>query len=131
MRRFELTDLQAESILNMRLRSLRKLEEIEIRKEFDNFTAEKADVEALLASDEKQWATVSWEISEVKKKFGKDTKLGRRRTIFGDAPETDIEAIPAGDDRKGAGDGGDLAKGLDPRHEGASVGHVVIDLQGR
>ncbi len=93
MRRFELTDLQAESILNMRLRSLRKLEEIEIRKEFDNLTAEKADIEALLASDEKQWATVSWEISEVKKQFGKDTKLGRRRTIFGDAPETDIEAI--------------------------------------
>ena len=93
MRRYELTDLQAESILNMRLRSLRKLEEIEIRKEFDNLTAEKADIEALLASDEKQWATVSWEISEVKKQFGKDTKLGRRRTIFGDAPETDIEAI--------------------------------------
>ena len=93
MRRYELTDLQAESILNMRLRSLRKLEEIEIRKEFDNLTAEKADIEALLASDEKQWATISWEISEVKKQFGKDTKLGRRRTIFGDAPETDIEAI--------------------------------------
>ena len=93
MRRFELTDLQAESILNMRLRSLRKLEEIEIRKEFDNLTAEKADIEALLASDEKQWATISWEISEVKKQFGKDTKLGRRRTIFGDAPETDFEAI--------------------------------------
>ena len=93
MRRFEITDLQAESILNMRLRSLRKLEEFEIRKEFDNLTAEKADIEALLASDEKQWATISWEISEVKKQFGKDTKLGRRRSIFGDAPETDIEAI--------------------------------------
>ena len=93
MRRYELTDLQAESILNMRLRFLRKLEEIEIRKEFDNLTAEKADIEALLASDEKQWATISWEISEVKKQFGKDTKLGRRRTIFGDAPETDVEAI--------------------------------------
>jgi topoisomerase-4 subunit A len=93
MRRYELTDLQAESILNMRLRSLRKLEEFEIRKEFDGLTGEKAEIESLLASDEKQWATVSWEISEVKKRFGKDTKLGRRRSIFGDAPETDIEAI--------------------------------------
>lgn len=93
IRRYELTDLQAESILNMRLRSLRKLEEFEIRKEFDGLTGEKAEIEALLASDEKQWATVSWEISEVKKRFGKDTKLGRRRTIFGDAPQTDLQAI--------------------------------------
>ncbi|MEM6461908.1 MAG: DNA topoisomerase IV subunit A [Pseudomonadota bacterium] len=93
MRRYELTDLQAESILNMRLRSLRKLEEIEIRKEFDGLTAEKAEIEALLASDEKQWKTVAWEISEVKKQFGKDTELGARRSTFGDAPDTDIEAI--------------------------------------
>jgi len=93
IRRYELTDLQAESILNMRLRSLRKLEEFEIRKEFDGLTGEKAEIEALLESDEKQWATVSWEISEVKKRFGKDTPLGRRRTIFGDAPQTDLQAI--------------------------------------
>jgi topoisomerase-4 subunit A len=91
--RFSLTDLQAESILNMRLRSLRKLEEIEIRTEFDGLTAEKADIEALLASDEKQWATVAWEIGEVKKTFGKDTELGKRRTDFEDAPDTDVEAI--------------------------------------
>jgi len=93
MRRFELTDLQAESVLNMRLRALRKLEEIEIRKEFDALTAEKADIETLLASDERQWSTVSWEIGEVKKRFGKDTALGRRRTTFADAPDTDMEAI--------------------------------------
>ncbi|MCP4314635.1 MAG: DNA topoisomerase IV subunit A [Hyphomicrobiales bacterium] len=93
MRRYELTDLQAESILNMRLRSLRKLEEFEIRKEFDGLTVEKGEIEALLASDEKQWATVAWEIGEVKKKFGKDTEIGARRSTFGDAPDTDIEAI--------------------------------------
>ncbi len=93
IRRYELTDLQAESILNMRLRSLRKLEELEIRKEFDGLTGEKAEIEALLASDEKQWATVSWEIGKVKKRFGKDTEIGRRRTIFGDAPQTDLAAI--------------------------------------
>jgi topoisomerase IV subunit A len=93
MARFELTDLQAESILNMRLRSLRKLEEFEIRKEFDELSAEKAGIEALLGSDEKQWSTVAWEIGEVKKKFAKATPLGKRRTDFADAPETDEEAI--------------------------------------
>ncbi|MEO2038885.1 MAG: DNA gyrase subunit A, partial [Martelella sp.] len=67
--RFGITDVQAEAILNMRLRALRKLEEIEIRKEFDALTAEKADIEALLASEEKQWQTVAWEIGEVKKTF--------------------------------------------------------------
>ncbi|TNB48252.1 DNA topoisomerase IV subunit A [Martelella lutilitoris] len=91
--RFEITDVQAEAILNMRLRALRKLEEIEIRKEFDALSAEKADIEALLASDDKQWQTVAWEIGEVKKTFAKATELGRRRSTFDDAPETDVEAI--------------------------------------
>lgn len=93
MARFSLTDLQAESILNMRLRSLRKLEEFEIRKEFDALTAEKAGIEALLASEDKQWQTVAWEVGEVKKKFAKATPLGRRRTDFADAPTTDSAAI--------------------------------------
>ena len=93
MARFGLTDLQAESILNMRLRSLRKLEEFEIRTEFDKLTSEKAGIEALLASDEKQWQTVAWEIAEVRKSFGKDTDLGRRRTDFAEAPDHDLEAI--------------------------------------
>jgi len=91
--RFNLTDNQVEAILNMRLRSLRKLEEFEIRTEFDNLTKEKADIEALLASDDKQWQTVSWEIGEVKKKYAKATELGRRRTQFADAPDADVEAI--------------------------------------
>lgn len=93
MQRFELTDLQAESILNMRLRSLRRLEEFEIRKEFDALTQEKEEIEALLASEEQQWQTVSWEIKEVRKKFGKDTELGARRTNFGEAVEVDDSAI--------------------------------------
>ncbi len=93
MARWDLTDVQVEAILNMRLRALRKLEEFEIRKEHDELTKEKADIEALLASDEKQWQTVSWEIGEVKKKFAKATDIGRRRTQFAEAPETDEEAI--------------------------------------
>ncbi|MDK4732824.1 DNA topoisomerase IV subunit A [Rhizobium sp. CNPSo 3490] len=93
MARWDLTDNQVEAILNMRLRALRKLEEFEIRKEFDELTKEKSEIEALLASDDKQWQTVAWEIGEVKKKFAKATEVGRRRTQFADAPEADEEAI--------------------------------------
>ncbi len=93
MAKWSLTDLQAESILNMRLRNLRKLEEFEIRKEFDELTNEKAEIEALIASDDKQWQTIAWEIGEVKKRYAKATELGRRRTQFADAPDADIEAI--------------------------------------
>ncbi len=91
--KWDLTDIQAEAILNMRLRNLRKLEEFEIRKEFDELTQEKADIEALLASDEKLWRVVEVEIQDVKKKFAKATELGRRRTQFAEAPEADIDAI--------------------------------------
>lgn len=93
MERFGLTDNQVEAILNMRLRSLRRLEEFEIRKEFDGLSKEKAEIEVLLASDEKQWQTVAWEIGEVKKKFAKATEIGRRRTQFAEAPEADDAAL--------------------------------------
>lgn len=91
--KWDLTDNQAEAILNMRLRNLRKLEEFEIRKEHEALSAEKAEIESLLASPDKQWQTVAWEIGEVKKKYAKATELGRRRTVFSDAPEADVEAI--------------------------------------
>jgi topoisomerase IV subunit A len=87
IRRFELTDLQAETILDTRLRQLRKLEEMELRKEFDNLTIEKGQIEGLLGDEAKQWKTIAWEIREVKKKFGPDTKIGKRRTTFADKPE--------------------------------------------
>ncbi|TYR32930.1 DNA topoisomerase IV subunit A [Mesorhizobium microcysteis] len=93
MARWDLTDLQAESILNMRLRALRKLEEFEIRKEFDALTAEKAGIDALLASDAKQWKTIRWEVEKQRDKFGSHTELGRRRTQFADAPDHDEEHI--------------------------------------
>jgi topoisomerase-4 subunit A len=91
MARFELSEPQVEAILNMRLRALRKLEEIEIRKEFDELKAEKKDLKDLLKSGERQWKCVAYEIGEVKKTFGLDTLLGRRRTGFADAPEIDVE----------------------------------------
>ena len=93
MERFDLTDLQAESVLNMRLRSLRKLEEFEIRKEFDALEAEKAEIEGLLASDELQWQTVATEIRKVRKDYSKDTFLGARRSDFGQAVQIDDSAI--------------------------------------
>jgi len=93
MRFFDLTDNQAEAILNMRLRSLRKLEEFEIRKEFDGLTAEKSDIEGLLASGTRQWKKISAEIKAVREKFGPATKLGKRRSTFADAPSHDLEDI--------------------------------------
>jgi topoisomerase IV subunit A len=85
--RFGITDVQAEAILNLRLRALRKLEEFEIRKEFDALTLEKDGIEKLLASDVLQWKLVAWEISEVRIKYGPDTLLGKRRTTFGEATD--------------------------------------------
>ncbi|TIO10215.1 DNA topoisomerase IV subunit A [Mesorhizobium sp.] len=93
MARWSLTDNQAEAILNMRLRALRKLEEFEIRKEFDGLTTEKKQIEALLASDARQWATIKWEVSSIREKFGPETELGKRRTQFADAPEHDLTDI--------------------------------------
>jgi len=93
--RFEISEVQAEAILNLRLRRLHKLEEVEIRTEHDNLSEEKAGIESLLSSEEAQWKTISWEISNTKKKFGKDTELGARRTSFGAAIEIDMEAVAA------------------------------------
>ncbi|WP_421865894.1 DNA topoisomerase IV subunit A [Parvibaculum sp.] len=92
MKRFKLTDNQAEAILNMRLRSLRKLEEMEIRGEHKKLTAEQKELKALVRSDNKLWERVSEEVKQVKATFGPKTKLGARRTDFSDAPV--IEYVP-------------------------------------
>jgi len=91
MQRFELNDVQAEAILNMRLRSLRKLEEFEIRKEFDGLTIEQAQLEALMADENAQWNTISDEIRLTRKTWGKDTEIGARRSQFATAPQIDID----------------------------------------
>ena len=93
MARWDLTDVQAEAILNMRLRALRKLEEFEIRKEFDALSAEKSQIEALLASEAKQWATIRWEIGEVRERYGPQTEIGKRRTEFANAPDVNLDDI--------------------------------------
>jgi topoisomerase-4 subunit A len=93
MKAFKLSDVQAEAILNMRLRALRKLEEIEIRTEFDSLKAEQKDIQSLLKSEDRQWKCVAFEIEEVKKTFGPKTDLGKRRTGFADAPDIDLEEM--------------------------------------
>ncbi|ALK08614.1 DNA topoisomerase IV subunit A [Blastochloris viridis] len=93
MREFQLTDVQATAILDMRLRSLRKLEEIEIKREFDALTKEKTALERLLGSDAVQWRAIAAEIAKVRESYDPKSKLGKRRTVFGTAPEHDDEAV--------------------------------------
>jgi topoisomerase-4 subunit A len=87
--RFGLTDVQAEAILNMRLRSLRKLEEMEIRGEHAQLSEERKGLIELLASDDKQWDKIAGEIRETKKQFGKSTPPGKRKTHTAALPEID------------------------------------------
>jgi topoisomerase IV subunit A len=87
-----LTENQAEAILNMRLRSLRRLEEMELNAERDALTKERADLADLLANDRRQWKRVGSDLNEVRKLYGKGTVLGARRTQFADAAE--IEDVP-------------------------------------
>jgi topoisomerase-4 subunit A len=89
IRRFSLTDTQAEAILNMRLRALRKLEEMQIRGEHQTLVKEQKGLKALLKSDDEQWAKIAAEIKAVKEAYSKKTPLGRRRTDFAEAPEID------------------------------------------
>jgi topoisomerase-4 subunit A len=95
MKRFDLTDTQAEAILNMRLRALRKLEEMEIRRENDALIKEQKGLKGLLKSDDEQWAKIGDEIKGIKEKFSKKTPLGKRRTDFAEAPdvEADLEEM--------------------------------------
>jgi topoisomerase-4 subunit A len=93
---FELTDVQVDYILDTRLRALRKLEEMELRKEHAKLLEEKTEVESLLADEGKQWKTITTQIRELKKTILADAKLAKRRTTFEDAPEaTDIDLAEA------------------------------------
>lgn len=87
MKEFKLTDNQSEAILNMKLRSLRKLEESQIREEYDELSEEKAGLEELLGDEGKRWLAIAAEIRQMKEKFGKKTALGRRRTEFSEVAE--------------------------------------------
>ncbi|TAL81461.1 MAG: DNA topoisomerase IV subunit A [Beijerinckiaceae bacterium] len=84
---FALTEIQANYILDTRLRSLRRLEEMQLRREFEELTKEKDDIQKLLGDDARQWRTITAEVRDIKKRFAPDSKLGKRRTTFEDAPD--------------------------------------------
>lgn len=93
MKTFNLTEIQADAILNMRLRNLRRLEEMEIRTEDKDLRKELKGIEGLLGSETEQWAKVGDQVRKVRDVFGPKTPLGKRRTTFADAPEHDLAAI--------------------------------------
>lgn len=90
---YNLTENQAEAILNMRLRSLRRLEEIELKKEHEQLTKERFELEGLLKDTGKQWRSVSSEIEKIKRNYPLDSDIGKRRTSFEKAPIHNLEDI--------------------------------------
>ena len=96
MAEFSLTDRQAEAILNMRLRSLRKLEEMELRREHAELVKEQAELEKLVESPARQRTRLKRDIADLRKRYGPDTVIGRRRTLVeeaGPAREIPLEAM--------------------------------------
>jgi topoisomerase-4 subunit A len=97
IKKWKLSDVQAEAILNMRLRSLRKLEEIEIKKELAALTSEEKELKALLKDEKLQWKAIGDEIHDIRKQFGPPhTPLGKRRTEIGQPPadiDVPVEAL--------------------------------------
>ena len=95
IKKLKINDNQAEAILNMRLRSLRKLDEMEIRGEHKELSAEKKDLQALLKDEAKRWRAIATEIGEIRQKFGGKTALGKRRTELGEAPSALVIPLEA------------------------------------
>ncbi len=96
METFSLNDIQVEAILNLRLRRLHKLEEMEIRTEHDALEKERDALETLIGSEARQWTRIKKQIAHIKKLFGEDTVLGKRRTLIGAAPAPmaiDLDAV--------------------------------------
>ncbi len=95
MDKWQLSEIQVEAILNMRLRSLRKLEEIAIRTELSELEKEKTALVELLGNESLRWKAISDEIKDIKQSFGQKTELGKRRTDIGDAPKDVVISIEA------------------------------------
>ena len=100
MKAFKLTETQAEAILNMRLRQLRKLEEMEIKTEHDSLVKEQAELNKLLKDEDLRWKSITAEINELKANYGQKTELGRRRTTIGEAPTAVVVPLEAMIDRE-------------------------------
>jgi topoisomerase IV subunit A len=95
MKAFKLSDVQAEAILNMRLRALRTLEEMEIRREHRALEQEKLSLKDLLKRDKRKWQQIQEEIDGLADSYGPKTALGKRRTSFADAPAAEVIPLEA------------------------------------
>jgi len=93
MARFKLSEVQANYVLDTRLRALRKLEEMELRREHIELVKEQDALEKLVSDEPAQWKAIGGQIREARKKFGPETKIGKRRTTFDSAPLADEAVI--------------------------------------
>jgi topoisomerase-4 subunit A len=91
IKRFKLSEVQADAVLNLRLRSLSKLEEVEIRAEHDKLSKERRGLKSLLKHEDEQWERITDEIKATRETYAKKTELGRRRSSFADAPSIEID----------------------------------------
>jgi topoisomerase IV subunit A len=91
IKRFKLTEVQADAILNLRLKSLSRLEEIEIKAEHDRLAKERREIKSLLKSDDQQWERIAEEVKATREAYSKKTELGRRRTSFAEAPTIEVD----------------------------------------
>jgi topoisomerase-4 subunit A len=91
MKRFGLSEVQADAILNLRLKSLSKLEEVEIKAEHDSLSRERREIKQLLKSEDLQWERIADEVKATRERFSKRTELGARRSTFADAPAIDVD----------------------------------------
>ena len=95
IKKFKLSDVQVDAVLNMRLRHLRKLEEVEIAEEHSYLTKERTHVRGLLRDKSARWKVIAAEIKEIQKKFGPNTDIGRRRSEIGDSPTSIVIPMEA------------------------------------
>jgi len=91
IKRFKLTEVQAEAILNLRLKSLSRLEEIEIKAEHDRLSQERREIKSLLKSQEQQWDRIADEVKATRATYAKNTELGHRRSSFAAAPAIEVD----------------------------------------
>ena len=100
MHRFEINEIQSYAILSMRLRQLRKLEEIEIKSEYRQLSEERDDITALLGDDRRRWKAISEEIREIGKEYSSVTSLGKRRTTIQDGAPSIVMPVEASIERE-------------------------------
>ncbi|HEU0159308.1 MAG TPA: DNA topoisomerase IV subunit A [Hyphomicrobiaceae bacterium] len=91
IKRFKLSEVQADAVLNLRLKSLSKLEEVEIRAEHDKLSKERRGLKSLLKHEDEQWAEIAEQIKATRETYAKKTELGRRRSSFADAPAIAVD----------------------------------------